>query len=61
MDIWNVTSDYNISSNYKNYWREESVLAISGFPLVIKSLEKCLSFTYSNSRPLQVLKNDNGA
>jgi len=33
----------------------------TGFPLVLKSLEKCLNFTYSNSRPLKVLKNDNGA
>ena len=33
----------------------------AGFPLVLKSLEKCLNFTHSNSRPLKVLKNDNGA
>jgi len=34
---------------------------LAGFPLVLKSLEKCLNFTHSNIRPLKVLKNDNGA
>jgi len=33
-----------------------TVLVYSGFPLVLKSLEKCLNFTHSNSRPLKVLK-----